>query len=184
MIETSAAPITKVGNNPLSSAMSYAGFVLLWFCTFMADLGAENNAKQVKTGMIVGSGAIALTLIAVSLALIANIEAVAAAEIPSAVLAEMIAPWLAPVFIIITICGIYTTSVPLLWTVANRIKKEGTSGYRAATVILAFAGAIIALFLPYQKLVNVIYGINGYVGIALIVFMLAKHLRLRKKTPA
>ncbi len=173
-VQSGTVDVIRVGSSSFSSALSYAGFVMLWFCTFMAELGAKNNPGEVKKGMLMGALAIGLTLSVVSLALLANIESVAGSEIPSIVLAEMISPAFAMFFSMITLCGIYTTGVPLLWSAASRYFPEGTKRFRMAVVILGVLGAFIALFLPYRKLVNLVYGINGYVGIALILFMLFK----------
>lgn len=177
MVQNGTIEVIRVGNSSFSSALSYAGFVMLWFCTFMAELGAKNNPREVKNGMLMGALAIGLTLCVVSLALLANIETVAGSEIPSVVLAGMISPAFAAIFSVITLCGIYTTGVPLLWSAASRYCPEGTKKFRIAVVVLGILGALIALFLPYRELVNLVYGINGYVGIALIVFMLFKDAR-------
>ena len=48
----------------------------------------------------------------------------------------------------------------------------------------AAAACFIALKLPFRQIVNVIYGINGYVGILLIFFMLAKFFGLTDKVAA
>lgn len=177
LLQSCAVQVIRVGNHPVSSAVSYAGFVMLWFCTFMAELGAKNGSKDVCRGMLLGAAAIAVCLAVVSLGLIANIESVANAEIPSAVLAAQISPLFAQFFSGIILCGSYTAATPLLWTVSNRFFQEGTPQFRAATVVLGLTGVLIALILPYKKLVNIIYGINGYVGIALIFFMLQRDVR-------
>jgi hypothetical protein len=51
-------------------------------------------------------------------------------------------------------------------------EKEGTKKYKLYTVVLGVIGCVIACFLPYRALVNVLYGINGYLGFALVAFML------------
>ena len=45
------------------------------------------------------------------------------------------------------------------------------------TIGLAAAGCFIGLALPFNKLVNIIYGINGYVGILLLLFIVVKDVR-------
>ena len=39
----------------------------------------------------------------------------------------------------------------------------------------------VSLLLPFQRIVNIIYGINGYVGILLILFMIVKTARNMRK---
>ncbi len=88
-----------------------------------------------------------------------------------------IPPPIATVFSVIIMSGIFTTSVPLLWSVSARFSTEKTKKFYLLTAVLAVAGCFIALVLPFQRIVNVIYGVNGYVGILLIVFMIVKSVR-------
>ena len=87
--------------------------------------------------------------------------------------------WFAGFFAVIIFCGIYTTSVPLLWTSIGRIEKEGTKKYKIYTVVLGIIGCVIACFLPYKALVNVLYGLNGYLGFSLVAFMLVYDFRTK-----
>ena len=180
--------IVQVGNgSPVLSAFSYAGFVMLWFASFMAEIGAKNCKKNVNWGIWIGTICISLALLIMSLALIANIYDVATSDIPSLVLAAMISPAFSYIFAVIVFLGIYTTATPLLWTTCSRFFDEGTNKYRIAVVVLGIVGVIVALFIPYRTLVNLFYGICGYVGYTLIVFMLIKDIRWlinRKKEPA
>lgn len=165
----------QVGNgNPFSSGASYGGFVILWFAAFLSEIGAKNKLKEVNIGMLASSlfifGAAGLCCIA----LISQIEKTAMADIPALILANEISPVLAQIFAIIVFCGIYTTAVPLLWTGVGRIAKEGTKQYQLWTVIGGVAGCVIAIFVPYKALVNVLYGLNGYLGFILVAFMLVR----------
>ncbi len=171
---------TQVGNgNPLLSGASYGGFVILWFAAFLAEIGAKNKLKEVNSGMLLSSlfifGAAALCCIA----LISSIWTTGTADIPALVLANKISPILGQIFAIIVFCGIYTTSVPLLWTGVGRIAQEGTAKYKIATVVGGVVGCIVALFIPYQQLVNVLYGLNGYLGFILIGFMIFRDITTR-----
>ena len=80
-------------------------------------------------------------------------------------------------FAAITMLGSYTASVPLLWTASTRFARERTRRFTAVTLGLAALGAVVALFLPYRNLVNLVYGISGYAGVLLIFFMLARDIR-------
>ena len=96
----------------------------------------------------------------------------AAADIPALVLAGQISPILAQVFAIIICAGIYTSAVPLLWTGVRKVSNEGTKKYRIITIAGGAIGCIVACFIPYKGLINVLYGMNGYLGFVLIFFML------------
>ena len=58
-----------------------------------------------------------------------------------------------------------------MWTGVRRISKENSTGYKIVTIAGGALGCIIACFVPYKGLINVLYGINGYLGFILIFFM-------------
>lgn len=160
------------GGNPLASGVSYGGFVILWFATFLAEIGAKNKLKEVNFGMLLSAvfifGAAAICCVA----LIGHIDVTASADIPALVLAKQISPILAQVFAIVICAGIYTSAVPLLWTGVRKVAKEGTMKYRIVTIVGGVLGCAIAIFIPYKGLINILYGINGYLGFVLIFFMI------------
>lgn len=185
LIDSGTLDLVQVGGgNPAASGASYAGFVVLWFAAFLAEIGAKNKVKEVTTGMLLGSVLIFTATVACTMALAANIDKVATADIPSLILAGTISPVFANVFSVIIFFGIYTTAVPLLWTPARRFAEEGTNRYRLLVVVLALVGVVAALFFPYRTLVNVIYGLNGYLGFVVVAFMVVadiRHFVLKKK---
>jgi len=187
--QTRDIAITQVGNgNPFLSGFSYGGFVILWFAAFLAEVGAKNKLKEVNFGMLLSTVFIMGTAVLASYALICYIGETGEADIPALVLAKSISPILAQALAVIIFCGIYTTSVPLLWTGVGKISKEGTKKYKVLTVVGGVIGCVAACFLPYKGLVNVLYGMNGYLGFILVAFMIVYDLRTRmsktKGTPA
>lgn len=177
--------IKNAGANWLVSGLSYAGFVLLWFASFTAALGAKNKKKELNYGIIGGTLAVCIAITLVSFAQIANINAPMAngkayvwnADIPNLILAMRIWKPFSAIFAIVVFAGIYTTAVPLLYNPAARFAEEGTPRFKLLTVILGVAGLIVGLFLPFRVLVNVIYVLNGYVGAVLILFMIWKNIK-------
>ena len=153
--------------------------MLLWFASFLAEIGSKNRVKEVNIGMLFSAVFIMGTMVIASVALISHIDVTSQADIPALILANTISPALASIFAVIIFCGIYTTSVPLLWTSIGRIEEEGTKKYKLYTVVLGIIGCVIACFLPYRSLVNVLYGLNGYLGFILVAFMLVYDIRTR-----
>lgn len=175
----------QVGNgNPIASGASYGGFVILWFAAFLAEIGAKNKLKNVNIGMLLSTLFIFGSAAICCIALIGHIEVTAAADIPALVLASEISPILAQVFALIICAGIYTSAVPLLWTGVRKISKEGTSRYKIVTIVGGILGCIIACFIPYKGLINVLYGLNGYLGFILVFFMIVYDVKTKmsKKT--
>ncbi|MEG0228300.1 MAG: hypothetical protein RR683_06300, partial [Lachnospiraceae bacterium] len=120
LIASGEVEVMAASNHWFFSGCSYGGFCLLWFAGFMAELGAKNKFKELTTGMFLASGVIAVAILLIGFALIANIEAIHAAQIPNLILAKQISPGFAAIFSIVILLGIYTTAVPLLWTASSR----------------------------------------------------------------
>lgn len=170
--------IEQVGNgNPFLSGASYGGFVVLWFAAFLAEIGAKNKLSEVNSATLLSMIFIFGTAAICCVALIGHIDITAAADIPALVLAEQISPILAQVFAIIICAGIYTSAVPLLWTGIRMISKEETIKYKFLTILFGVVGCAIACFVPYKGLINILYGINGYLGFTLIIFMIAYDIK-------
>lgn len=177
--------LTQASTSWFMSGLSYVGFCMLWLAAFLTALGkSARNRKEAVAGALSGATVFALACVIVALGLLANITRVGGTEIPMLVLATDISPILAAGISVMILAGIYTTAVPLLWTVSSRFYADMTPGFKYLTVILAIAGTIIGLMLPFSQMVNLVYVINGYVGILLLVLMLAKTvLRLVRRQP-
>lgn len=175
--------LMKASTNWLFAAGSYVGFCMLWLASFMAAMGATaNSKKEAALGAIFGATAFSIAVIILALGIMANIEQVAGSMIPSLILASNIHPIVAVLFSLTVVAGIYTTAVPLLWSVSSRIADEKSSKFKIITIVLAIIGTVIGLKVPFDRLVNVIYVINGYVGIVLLVLMVIKSVKNIKKT--
>jgi len=177
--------LTQASSNWFMSGLSYVGFCMLWLAAFLTALGkTARNRKEAVAGAVTGSTVFAIACVVVCLGLLANITRLGGTEIPMLVLATDISPVLAAGISVMILAGIYTTAVPLLWTVSSRFYADKTSGFKSFTVILAVAGTIIGLMLPFSQMVNLVYVVNGYVGILLLVLMLAKTvLRVVRRQP-
>ena len=167
--------LTQASTNWFMAGLSYVGFCMLWLAAFLTALGkTARSRKEAKAGAMVGSIAFSVACIIVGLGLLANIVTVGGTEIPMLVLAKDVSPILATGISVMILTGIYTTAVPLLWTVSSRFFADKTPKFKYATIALAILGTAIGLILPFSQMVNIVYVINGYVGILLLVLMLFK----------
>ncbi|MDR7855843.1 hypothetical protein [Tissierella sp.] len=170
--------LLRASSNWFYAAASYVGFCMLWLAGFMTSMGASSESKKESVlGVTFGAIGFSVALVIITLGMIANIEQLAGSMVPSLILAGNINSTLAIVFSFIVVAGIYTTAVPLLWQVVARFSEEKTNKFRMLTVVLAIVGVFIGLRVPFDKLVNIIYVINGYVGIILLGFMIVKTIR-------
>lgn len=177
-IDSGAYDITQIGGgNPLASGASYGGFVILWFAAFLGELSARERLSVVRRGMLLSSLFIFGTAALCCVALISNIDLVWNAPIPTLVLANRMSPTLGLVFSVVIFVGIYTSAVPLLWTGVKRVAAEGSRRYWFVTVMGGMLGCVIACLVPYAPLLNVLYGLNGYLGFALMAFMMVHDVK-------
>lgn len=151
--------------------------MILWFAAFLGELSAREHPSVVRRGMLLSSLFVFGTAALCCVALISNIDLVWDAPMPTLILANRMSSALALVFAAVIFVGIYTSAVPLLWTGVKRVAAEGTRRYRIATVASGVFGCLIACLVPYAPLLNVLYGLNGYMGFALMAFMIVHDVR-------
>lgn len=172
--------MNQVGNgNPLAAGASYGGFVILWFAAFITEIGAKNRLLVVNQGMGLSALFIFGTATLCCLGIIGHVSEAAGADIPALKLAQQISPFIAQFFAVVICAGIYTSAVPLLWTGVRKFVVEGTTKYKILVSIAGIVGCMIACFVPYKGLINVLYGINGYLGAILVLFMLVYDIRTK-----
>lgn len=172
--------IKQVGNgNPFASGALYGGFVILWFAAFLSEIGSKNKLNNVNKGMILSTIFIFGAATVCCLALIGNIDIVANADIPALLLAKQISGVLAQIFAIVICIGIYSSAVPLLWTGVRKFVSEDSNKYKLVTIIAGILGCVIACCVPYKGLINVLYGINGYLGFILIFVMVVYDIKTK-----
>ncbi len=179
-IDSGNYEIAQVGNNnPVASGVSYAGFVILWFAPFISEIGSQNKLGDVNKGMLLSAVAIFGTATICCIALIANIDITWNVGIPALALAKKINPLFAVFFAIIIFLGIYTTAVPLLWAGIKKLSDITcfASKYKLITVCMGMIECLTSCFFPYKGLLNFLYGLNGYMGFLLIVFMVVHDVK-------
>ncbi|GAA4116963.1 YkvI family membrane protein [Enteractinococcus coprophilus] len=164
--------IQQASNHWITAALSYVGFCMLWLAAFLTALGKTvPTQREARAGGLTGGVVFSLACMIVGLGLLANIEHVAGMQIPMLVLANDIAPFVASLISLMILAGIYTTAIPLLWTVSSRFFPDGTKKYKYLTIGLAVLGTVIGLWLPFDQMVNIVYVLNGYVGAILLAIM-------------
>ena len=167
--------LTQASTNWFMAGLSYVGFCMLWLAAFLTALGrTARSRKEAVSGGVVGGVVFSAACVVVGLGLLANIARVNGTEIPMLVLATDFSPVLAAGISVMIIAGIYTTAVPLLWTVSSRFFADNTRKFKYLAIALAAVGAVVGLLLPFSQMVNLVYVINGYVGILLLVLMIVK----------
>lgn len=173
--------IKVASSNWLLAAGSYVGFCMLWLAAFLGQIGAgANSQKEGRIGAFTGAAGFSIAVLLMSLGIFFSIASLKGSQIPTLILAGRIHPMLANVFSVIILLGIYTTSVPLLWSVIARFAKEKTPKFKILTIAMGIVGTFMGLILKFDVLVNYVYVLNGYVGLILLFIMIAKSIKNKK----
>lgn len=165
--------VPGASDNWFFSGVLYAAFSLVGLMPFIAGMGKQaKSSTDTLWGGIFGGVAFVFGGMILSTGLLANIEKVYDKQIPSLAVAAEILPFIATLFSIVLLLGIYTTAVPMLWTAVNRISTDERSmRYKISAVVMI----IIAFFgaqLQFGKMVGFVYPATGYMGILLMAGMI------------
>jgi uncharacterized membrane protein YkvI len=179
LVTSGEVKVMKASTNWLLAGGSYAGFCMLWFGGFMAKLGSNNDQRELNIAVVIAAVLNTLAIVISGYALTANVALIADAQIPNIVLVKKLIPAFASIFSVVVFAAIYTTSVPLLWTAVSRFAEEKSKKFYIITMILGVLGYLVAMKIPFNRLLNLVYVVNGYAGIVLLGFIIVKNIRLR-----
>lgn len=170
--------VTKAGSNWFMSGVSNGGFCILWLAGFSATLGAKEDFKTLQKANILSSILLVIINMVIGFSILARIDVVGSMQIPNLFIARELFSPLGGIFGILIFSAIYTTACPLLWTPVARFTKEKTPAFKILTIVLAIAGIIAALYIPFNILMNYIYVINGYLGFIVLIIMVVRIIML------
>lgn len=163
------ATVSKAAPTWWLSGILYGGYNIFGAIIFLTALGrTAHSRKEAMVGGVTGGVALMTATLVMNLALLANIVDMSKLAIPTLSLAKSISPLLGMFFSIVLLCGIFSTAAPMMWTVCDRIVKEGTMKSRLIALVLV----VIAFFcgqLPFGTLVGTIYPYTGYLGLLLFI---------------
>ncbi|MGL5330417.1 MAG: YkvI family membrane protein [Peptostreptococcaceae bacterium] len=172
--------VTRAVDNWHLTGIVYSGLNIIIVTPFLVGVGGTaSNKKNCMWGGILGGTAFMIACLVLNLGILSDIENICINEIPTLYMADRVGPIVGILFSFILIGGIYTTAVPLLWSVCNSFSKEGTLTFK----FIAIACSIFALIggkIPFSALINLIYPISGALGVIIIVGIFAKSLGFSK----
>lgn len=163
------------------ASISYVGISVVWLASYLTSIGkSASSIRSASAGAAGGVIAFYIGMLLIYFAIMLNIDELAGAQIPMLILAGHISPVMSGVFSILIVTGIYTASVPLLWQTAFRLAEEGSLRFRRISVLLAALGIAASLLLPFNRLMNIVYVLIGYLGFLLLACMVLKAAKIIK----
>ncbi|MGL5693290.1 MAG: YkvI family membrane protein [Peptostreptococcaceae bacterium] len=171
--------VTKAVSNWNLTGIIYSGLNIIIVTPFLVGVGETAiNKKNCMRGGIIGGIAFMTACLVLNLGILSDIENICIKEIPTLYMADKVGPIVGIMFSFILIAGIYTTAVPLLWSVCNSFSKEGTYKFKLVAIVCSVV-ALIGGKIPFSALINLIYPISGALGVIIIVGIFAKGMRFR-----
>lgn len=155
----------------LVSAVLYVSFNMLLALTVLVPLGAAAGPRARRAGGLLGAAGLGLLLLLMHAALLTRMPAVATREVPILELARGLAPAFGFVLALALWTEIYTTAVGGLYGFASRLGPPESAAYRLALLLTAGAALWIA-DTGFARLVRTIYPLKGWLGLALILWLL------------
>ncbi len=169
--------INKAVNNWWMTSVIYTGLNLIIATPFLVGAGATaTNKKNCIMGGILGGIVFVLAALALNLGIMSDISNLYIREIPTLYMASSIGPILGTMFSIILVAGIYTTAVPLLWSVSSTFGEEGSKEFIIVAILSTIIGTILSR-LPFSMLVNIIYPISGVFGVIIMIAIILRSIK-------
>ncbi len=159
------------------SGLLYVSLTFMPGSTYFSQLGKHaGSQKELNYGVIVGSGALILSITVISTAILLNGNNTAGLDIPVLYLANRIYYWLGALFSIILVGGIFSSSSLMLWSVCSRMPIRGKNANRLMAVGIVVCAYFVSL-LPFNSLVAAFYPLIGYIGLPFIACVIVKSLK-------
>lgn len=180
-IDVSSLVSSKPAGSWWMSGILYVAYNVVSSIAFLMALGRDaKSAKEAAAGGIAGGVLLMITVIFMNLALLTRLDLIEGSIVPSLRLANEVSSMAGTVFVIVMICGIFSTAAPVLWTICTNLAKPGSK----ASLIIALLVSLDAFVLgqmPFDKLVSVIYPYTGYLGIVLLACIFRYQLKHKTK---
>lgn len=168
--------LTKAIDNWCITSVIYSGLNLIIATPFLVGVGATTTNKvNCIWGGILGGIVFMIAAMTLNIGILSDIQNTYVTEIPTLYMAKNIGPIVGIMFSFMLIAGIYTTAVPLLWSICDSFSKEKTTKFTLIAVFCTIIG-FIGSRLSFSILVNIIYPISGLFGVIIIISIFIRNI--------
>lgn len=169
--------IPALPNLPLST-INYFGLCMISGISMAFVLGgSKTDPAEARIGGMIGGALVAVLTGLVGVTLFLTLGIVKDADIPMQTVLDNVHPALGLAMSIIIFGMIFNTGMSLFYSAARRLSAtEGT--FKRNLIIFTLVGFGLS-FLGFKKLMAVLYPILGYLGLILILILIAAWIRER-----
>ena len=143
--------------------------------------GAEKNPKTAAIGGLVGGFVLGILILLIHLAIFSKIEEVGALDMPMLGIVSNLSPTLGIVMSLVIFAMIYNTAVGMFFSFSARFAESGTQKFKIFFFITMIVG-YLASYVGFTGLVSYFYPLIGYLGIILIVVLVAAPFIIKRQS--
>lgn len=129
---------------------------------------------------MVGGLILGVLILLIHLAIFSKIEEVGALDMPMLGIVSNLSPILGIIMSIVIFCMIYNTAVGMFFSFSARFAESGTQKFKTFFTITMIVG-YLASFVGFTGLVSYFYPLIGYLGIILILALVAAPFIIKKQ---
>lgn len=161
------------------SALNYTGLALILGVSMCLVIGGNTPDPRVAVwGGVLGGTLYTVLLTLAGVALFLTFDSVGNANVPMLKLFETMHPLLGVGMAFVVFAMIYNTSIGMFYALGRRLTANHPSRYRTVFLITCLLGYAVSFF-GFGTLMTYVYPVIGYVGMVMIVVMLAWWVRRR-----
>lgn len=163
------------------SAVNYNGLALLLGVSMSLVIGGNYaSPKEAGIGGLMGGALYTVMLIIAAITLYLNIEKVSGSDVPMLEMMNQIHPTLGVIMAIIIFFMIFNTAIGMFYALGKRLTASTDKSFRPVFVVVTLIGYGIS-FVGFDTLMTYVYPVIGYIGMAMIVIMIAWWVRSRRR---
>ena len=160
------------------SGALYAFLVLTISVPFQITCGdSAKNVKEAKTAALLATIAYTSVIILLVIAEVIYYKLIIGRQVPLLAIASYISPALGLIFSVIIVVCIYSAASSSLLMTVRKFAADKTRKFNIIAIILTAFGILFGGELPFDKMVNILYPLEGYSFILLAAFIICKQLK-------
>ncbi|SNV16565.1 YkvI family membrane protein [Dermatophilus congolensis] len=161
------------------ASLNYTGLALMLGVSMCLVIGGNYpNPREAGWGGLAGGAAYMVLLLMAAIVLYLNIARVGSADVPMLRLFEEIHPAFAYIMVFVVFAMIYNTAIGMFYALGRRLTASCPERYRIVFLATCVVGYGVS-FVGFSTLMNYVYPVIGYIGLAMIAVMLVAWIRSR-----
>lgn len=147
---------------------------------FVTVATTVDNKRDLMKGGVAGTIMYLLGAATMTTANFSNIKVLSQFSVPNLEIANSISPILGFIFVIVIFLGIFSSTVPSMFTFIKSVAKEERSKkYNIVAITVVVVSVLCSMLLPFDVWLGLVYSVYGVVGAIMVLFIAWKSYRVK-----